>query len=88
MPRFYFHSTGPLAYRDDEGVELPDNPSAEVEGLRVLGELLKDASSWLTGADPLGLEVTDDEGRTIFTLELSARRTGPLTPPSGRDSRR
>lgn len=80
MPTFFFHSTGALPYQDEDGVELPDTRSAETEGLRVLGELLKDASGWFAGPDPLALEVTDADGRTILTLEVRARRPG-LTPP-------
>ncbi len=76
VTRFYFHSTGAFAYRDEEGVELADAPAAEAEALRVLGELLKDAPASLSRMGSLELEVTDAGGHRIFSLQVTARRTG------------
>ncbi|MGA0607540.1 DUF6894 family protein [Phenylobacterium sp. VNQ135] len=75
METFYFHSSGALPHRDDEGVELPNRGAAEVEALRVVGELLKDGQGWLWGPEPLVLQVTDADAEEILRVEVSARRT-------------
>lgn len=82
MPTFFFHSTGALAHRDDEGVDLPDEAAAQAEGLRVLGELLKDGHGWSWAAGPLVLQVTDAAGQEILSLEVSVSRPASK-PPAG-----
>ncbi|WP_143062076.1 DUF6894 family protein [Faunimonas pinastri] len=43
MPRYFFHiSDGERIARDDDGLELRDDERARTEGLRALGEIVKE----------------------------------------------
>jgi hypothetical protein len=63
MPRYFFQIDGEL---DDEGVELPDLRSVQVEAIRTIAEILKETSASFGDGD-LVLVVTDEDGRRVLT---------------------
>jgi len=73
VPRYHFNVEDGQSIPDPEGTVLPDLESARREAVRMAGRLLDDdpAHFWSTGE--WRVVVTDDAGRTLFTLEFCAR---------------
>lgn len=42
MPRYFFHTQDGDAHRDGEGMSFADMHTAKLEGLKTMGQLLKD----------------------------------------------
>ena len=75
MPRFYFHTEdGPMQFRDEVGVELPDVAAARVEAADVMGQLLKDAAVEFWASGHLLVAVESADPVSGFTLRATAGR--------------
>lgn len=49
-------------------MDLPDDSVAQTKAIRLAGELLKDAPSWLRETNDLKVDVTDDDAIVLFTV--------------------
>jgi hypothetical protein len=72
LPRYHFHVEDGRSYPDPDGTELASAEAARHEAVRLAGRLLEDHARefWDTGR--WWVKVTDDAGRVLFRLELSA----------------
>jgi hypothetical protein len=72
MPRFHFNVEDGRHYPDQDGLELAGQAAARDEALRAIGELVaaKPEDFWRDGF--FRMTVTDDDGLTLFILDLSA----------------
>jgi hypothetical protein len=71
MPRYYFHTEDGECFADADGLELPDLDAAKAAALKYLREMLwSPREFWRDGR--FRVIVTDGEGLTLFTLDLSA----------------
>jgi hypothetical protein len=74
MPRYYFNvRDGYDLDEDDEGVELPDLETARAEAQATVEELRDELGP---EAQNIQLEITDEEGRRLFTVSLGQRGQG------------
>jgi hypothetical protein len=71
MPVFHFHVEDGVSEPDEDGADLPDVASARREAARLAGQLLCDEPElvWRSEGE-WRLVVTDEGGRTLFTLLL------------------
>lgn len=68
MPRYRFHVRDDLHTDDAEGAELPDLESARETAMEAARELVcADIKNGWLNLDH-SIEVTDDEGATLFTV--------------------
>ena len=72
MPRYHFDLRDGAAFvEDEEGMELPDIESAQIEAAETLSDMVKDLT--MRGSDPSGcsmaIEVRDPEG-CLFQLSF------------------
>jgi hypothetical protein len=75
MPRYFLHLwDGDLFEEDREGTDLPDLAAARAEALRFALEISRD----LEAPDQALVQVADEKGSTLWTLELS-RTPGAIT---------
>ena len=72
MPRFYFHTEDGQLLRDEEGTDLVDVHAARNEAVAILAELLKEDPEEFWKDRSFKLTVTDDDGLTLYILDLSA----------------
>src|SRR5688500_2116799 len=72
MPRYYINLHDGEMRPDREGSELPHNHAAWSEAVRTCGEMLKNIDGDLPVNSKWEMEVSDEHGRTIFTLRFSA----------------
>jgi hypothetical protein len=70
MPRYFFNVRGPPALVDDEGTELPDLATAELEAVRLAGQMLFDNPTVLLTSSKWTVEVADVDG-VVFLLRVS-----------------
>jgi hypothetical protein len=70
MPRYFFNVRGPPACADDEGTELPDLATAELEAVRLAGQMLFDNPTVLLTSSKWTVEVADVDG-VVFLLRVS-----------------
>lgn len=82
MPRYFFHVIDGYSACDDEGTELPDIYAAQHLAIRTSGELLRDMGGEFWNGTEWKLEVTDEQGQTLFTLRFSAEEHLASTDPS------
>ena len=89
VQRYFFHTDGRGAFRDQEGTLLPNDESARVEAARVLGQLVNERPAGVWQDDEFRIVVTDETGLILFTLGVAAvvaPAASPVRPkPSGRD---
>jgi hypothetical protein len=74
MPRYFFHLEESGEFRDDHGMELPDEDTARRHGAAMLGQVLRDDPRALWASDQIRVTATKDDGVVIFTLETTAER--------------
>jgi hypothetical protein len=68
MPRYYLHLwDGDLFEEDQEGTDLPNLAAARDEALRFAREISGD----LQAPDRALVQVADERGSTLWTLQLS-----------------
>jgi hypothetical protein len=72
MAKFFFHTEGGRSINDEEGAELETVAAARVEGVRVLGDILRESPEEVLATGHLRLTVTDAAGLVYFALDLSA----------------
>lgn len=77
MPRYFFHVEDGQSYADLQGTELEDLAAARRESVRFAGALLADQPDEFWGAGEWTMRVTDEAGKTLFTLAFHA--TAPAT---------
>jgi len=83
MPRFYFHTEDGRCLRDEDGTDLTDVHAARNEAVTILAEVLKEDPEEFWRDRSFKLTVTDDEGLTLYILDVSAvasaavERAGP-----------
>lgn len=70
MPRYYFHITNGKPYRDECGEELRDTTEAWSAAKR----LTRDIEDTLDPNARWEVEVTDTQGRTLFSIEITGRK--------------
>jgi len=68
MARYFFHSEDGHAFRDREGVELPDLDAAEREAIISLGEMIRDRAEDLQDHRPIRIIVTDRQQAVLFSV--------------------
>ena len=69
MPLYYFHMTNGLrAFRDYEGVELPDLKAAHCHALANAQHVMKQDRSGSEDWSDWTFEITDGEGRYVLTV--------------------
>lgn len=84
--RYFFHTQDGQRFPDEEGLELADLRCACIEATRALGNFLEQRPKDFWAHDCLTLEVTDDKGLILFTLQLSVTLSaaiGGRHPPIG-----
>lgn len=72
MPRYYFHVHDHLDLPDVDGIELADLGTARAEAVRLCGALLKEQADIFWQRDAWRMDVTDEEGTTLFSLSFVA----------------
>jgi hypothetical protein len=72
MPRFFFHIHDGQFLPDREGTELLNLREAKVQAVRLAGELLRDGNEAFWDGEEWQLEVTDEKGLVLFTLDFIA----------------
>jgi hypothetical protein len=81
MPRYFFDVQDGYSFRDEMGTELPDIYTAQAQAIRMSGEILSDIGARFWNGAEWKLEVTDDQGRILFTLRFSAEEQAILEDP-------
>lgn len=74
MPRYYFHTVERTAVCDEEGTELPSKSIARGAALMFTAELVRELGKELYDTG-LEVTVTDDAGRTLWTIAVEAKDT-------------
>jgi hypothetical protein len=73
MPLYFFNfssAPGPRPFKN-EGLELADNAAAWEEATTACGEKLREIDGSLKPGDGWKMEVTDPNGKAIFTLRFT-----------------
>ncbi len=74
MARFYFNTLDGEAVADAEGVELPDIAAAQVEAVRLTGELLREHAEHFWATRNFAVTVTDEQGSALFVVMTAGAR--------------
>jgi hypothetical protein len=75
MPRYFFNVRyGRESYHDEVGEELPDNVAAWHEATASAGQSIRDLDGRLAPGTDWCLEVVGEDGSTIYSIEVKARR--------------
>lgn len=72
MPQFFFHTSGAIRHRDDEGIELRDGEAARAQALISTGELLKENPVHNEGRLEIEVDVTDSADRPVYKVRVVA----------------
>ena len=75
MRRYFFHTQDGRPFHDEEGTALPDDEAARIEAARVMGQLLNEHPAGVWIDEDFRLTVTDDEGVTLYILDVAALRS-------------
>jgi len=76
MPIYHFNLADHVIEQDIEGTELDDPAIARVEAIRFAGAYLADHPELMDDGQVFEVQVTDDKGRAIFTIDISSRGAG------------
>lgn len=76
MPNYHFEIIGPAVFEDARSIEFSDVAKAKNEALKLAGTLIADASETFWDKPEWMLIVTDDEGLTLFQLQVLGKE-GP-----------
>ena len=76
--RYYFQTEDGRCYPDRDGTELPDVAAACVESAKVLADFLKYKPRELWAHDCLSVQVSDDAGLVLFTLNVSVTMSAAM----------
>lgn len=72
MARYFFHLKDGVFAADDEGQELPNLAAAKDAAVQVLVDILKGDSCKFWDTESLQVIVSDANGLTLLSLDLSA----------------
>ena len=86
MPLFHFHIEDGSEIRDDLGMELPGVPEAKCEAVRFAGRLICDHAGQFWNAADWALTVTDENGLSLFRLQLIGTESPAIRVASSRQS--
>ena len=75
MPKYFFNVHGATPSRDDQGVDFPDDEAAWREAITSAGELMKDMDENFRPGEEWSLEVTDEEGQSVFFIVIHSKKT-------------
>lgn len=90
MPVYFFHIYGSSDFIDMEGTELDDFSTAQVEAVRLAGNIIAERPEDILGEKGWFLDVTDATGLTLMMFQAHAnlapalrqQQGGPGPPPS------
>ena len=71
MERFFFNVHDGVSRLDEDGIDLPDIPTARAEGLSLAGQIIREAAATGHIAEDWHLQVTNDIGLTLFRMDLN-----------------
>ena len=74
MSRYFFHVKEAGEFRDDHGMELPDDATARLHGVVMLGKVLRENPGALLDSGELRVTATREDGVIIFTIETTVER--------------
>ena len=77
MPRYHFNVHDGVEIPDDVGIDLPDLSSARREAMKYAGVLLDEAEDRESLGEEWRLDVTDDSGTVLFSLNFVVREQSP-----------
>lgn len=83
MPLCYFHIQDGEYLSDREGTQLPNIATAQIEAVRLTGQLLSEGAEKFWIGDAWMLRVTDDTDLTLFELTFSASCSAAMGTKSG-----
>jgi hypothetical protein len=72
MPRYFFHINDGKDIPDTEGVELPGLAEAREQAITSAGEMIRHTGSVVWSGAEWSMHVTDEAGRSVFTLRFAA----------------
>jgi hypothetical protein len=70
MPRYYFNTADGHVEVDEEGQELPNAVAARTEGVRFLGEILRDNPPELWEGGEFRVDVTNADGLLLYSIAV------------------
>lgn len=76
MPLYYFHVHDGMSYPDDRGMELSSPAEAKNMALHFVGDLAKLYSDRIIRGESLIVDVSDDQQKILFTLQLNINLVG------------
>ena len=71
MPRYHFHIHDEHGLLDEEGIDLPNLASAQMEAVRLAGAMLLDDASLIHKQDGWHLSVVDTDGAALLRVEVT-----------------
>ena len=77
MPRYFFHIHDSASLIDEEGTELADLQSARLQAIETAGSILRESPDSLWAGTPWHMDVTDEGGQLLFTLDFALRQAKP-----------
>ena len=75
MPRYFFHVHDSASFIDEEGTEISDLRSARGQAIKTAGAILRESSDSLCAGQPWCMDVTDEAGQVLFTLDFALRQS-------------
>jgi hypothetical protein len=87
MTRYFFDTQDGQSVADAEGVELPSLAAAEIEAVRLAGELLREHAEEFWTSRVFAVSVTDQHGVGQFVITIAGTRTptrGHVATQTGR----
>ncbi len=70
MARYFFHFTNGATVRDEEGTDFPDLKAAQMEAVKLGGQMLIDGAANFWSEDDWRLRVADKDDLTLFMLDF------------------
>jgi hypothetical protein len=81
VARYFFHLSGVIDIRDQEGSELPNLAAAQCEAVQLIAQTLCDQPKSFWDADHYRVTTTDETGLVLFTVEMIATLSAAMPPP-------
>ncbi|MGI3903256.1 MAG: DUF6894 family protein [Janthinobacterium lividum] len=70
MPRYHFHVHDEKGLLDEEGIDLPDFGTAQLEAIRLAGGMLLDEASLIHSHNGWHLSVMDSDGKPLLRVDV------------------
>ena len=70
MPRYHFHVHDERGIVDEEGIDLPDLPTAQMEAIRLTGGMLLDDASLVHSYAGWHVSVADPDGLLLLRVDV------------------